>query len=177
VVTDLIPARPNTFEEVQTQIRDAIVQKRSSVAAQDHAKELVQKAQAAGGDLAKVAKSMGLEVKTSNEIDRAGNIDGIGSASYVSEGFGKPDGTVFGPIGTSDGATVVSKVILHIAPDLSKLPEQRATIRDEIKSQKARDRNAIFESGVKEALTKQGKVKIHQDVFNRLLAGYASGRG
>jgi peptidyl-prolyl cis-trans isomerase D len=177
VVTDVIPARPNTFEEVQTQIRDAIVQNRSTVAVQTHAKELVEKAKAAGGDLAKAAKSMGLEVKTSSEFDRAGTIDGLGNASYVSEGFDKADGTVFGPIGVSDGATVVSKVVSHVEPDMSKLPEQRATIRDEIKSQKARDRNALFESGVKETLTKQGKVKIHQDVFNRLLQSYVSGRG
>ena len=177
VVTDVIPSRPSTFEEVQSQVRDAIVQSRSSVAVQNHAKELLQKAQAAGGDLAKAAKSMGLEVKTSSEIDRAGNIDGVGSASYVSDGFTKPDGSVFGPIGTPDGATMVSKVIAHVAPDLSKLPEQRAILRDEIKSQKAKDRNALFEVGVKDALTKQGKIKIHQDVFNRLLSSYLPGRG
>ena len=177
VVTDIIPARPNTFEEVQSQIKDAIVQKRASMAVQDHAKDLVQKAQAAGGDLAKIAKSMGLEVKTSNEFDLNGTIDGIGSASYVSAGFAKPDGTIFGPFGASDGSTVVAKVVAHIPADMSKLPEQRATVRDEIKSQRARDRNSLFESGVKEALTKSGKIKIHQDVFNRLLANYAPSRG
>jgi hypothetical protein len=128
-----------------------------------------------GGDLAKAAKSMGLEVKTSNEIDRAGNIDGLGSAGYVVEGFSRPDGTVFGPIGTPDGGTVVAKVIAHIHPDVSKLPEQRATIRDEIKSQKARERNSLFEAGVKDALTKQGKIKIHPDVLSRLIANYRAG--
>jgi peptidyl-prolyl cis-trans isomerase D len=177
VVTDVIPARPSTFEEVQTQIRDAIVQNRSTVAVQTHSKELVEKAKAAGGDLAKAAKAMGLEVKTSKEFDRAGTIDGLGTANYVSEGFTRPDGTVFGPFGTPDGATVVAKVVGHVEPDLSKLPEQRATVRDEIKSQKAKDRNMLFETGVKDALTKQGKVKIHQDVFSRLMAGYATGRG
>jgi len=177
LVTDIVPARPNTFEEVQAQIRSEIVQKRASIAQQEHAKELVEKARAAGGDLAKAAKAMGLEVKTSNEFDRAGNIEGLAGASYVADGFSKPDGSIYGPIGTPDGAQVVSKVIAHIAPDLSKLPEQRATIRDEIKTQKAKDRNTLFEAGVKEALTKQGKIKIHQDVFNRLLLSYAPGRG
>ncbi len=128
-----------------------------------------------GGDLAKAAKAMGLEVKTSNEVDRAGNIDGLGSASSVLEGFSKPDGTVFGPLGTSDGAPVVCKVIAHILPDLSELPAQRATIRDDIKSQRARERNSLFEAGVKDALVKQGKIKIHPDVLNRLIAGYRAG--
>ena len=48
-----------------------MVQNRSTAAVQKHAKELIEKAKAMGGDLAKAAKSMGLEVKTSDEFDRA----------------------------------------------------------------------------------------------------------
>jgi peptidyl-prolyl cis-trans isomerase D len=171
LVTDVIAPRPQTFEEVQSKIRDAIAQNRLTVAVQNHAKELVEKARSMGGDLAKAAKAMGLEVKTSAEIDRSSTVPGLGAATYVQEGFSRPDGTVFGPISTPDG-TVVAKVIAHVDPDLSKLPEQRVALRDEIKSQKARDRNSLFEAGLREALVKQGKIKIHQDVINRLLASY-----
>ena len=171
LVTDVVPSQPQTFEEVQNQIRDAIVQNRLAVAVQNHARELVEKAKSMGGDLAKAAKTMGLEVKTSGEIDRSGTVEGLGSAAYVQEGFSRPDGTVFGPISTPD-ATVAAKVLQHVDPDLSKLPEQRVALRDEIKSQKARDRNSLFETGLRDALVKQGKIKIHQDVINRLLASY-----
>jgi peptidyl-prolyl cis-trans isomerase D len=174
LATDVTPARPSTFEEVQSQIRDTITQNRLAQALQDHARELAQKAVSMGGDLAKAAKSMGLEVKTSGEFARADNIEGLGSASYVQEGFSRPDGAVFGPIGMTDG-TVVTKVIQHIEPDLSKLPEERTAIRDEIKIRKARDRNALFEAGVRDALIKQGKIKIHQDVINRLVGSYGAG--
>ena len=172
VVNDVIPAHPSSFEEVQSQIRDLMVQNRSTSAVQKHANELIEKTKAMGGDLAKAAKSMGLEVKTSADFDRAGNIEGIGIASYVSEGFSKPDGTVFGPVGTPDGGTIVAKVISHGGADLSQLAAQRSTIRDEIKSQRARERNTLFESGVKDALIKQGKIKIHQDVITRLIGNY-----
>jgi peptidyl-prolyl cis-trans isomerase D len=171
LVTDAIPPRPQTFEEVQNQIRDTITQNRLAMVVQDHARELVEKAKSMGGDLAKAAKTMGLEVKTSGEIDRSGSVEGLGSANYVQEGFARPDGTVFGPISTPDG-TVAAKVIKHVDPDLSKLTEQRATLLEELKSQKARDRNSLFEVGVRDALVKQGKIKIHQDVINRLLASY-----
>jgi peptidyl-prolyl cis-trans isomerase D len=171
LVTDVTPPRPQAFEEVQNQIRDTMTQGRLTTVEQNHAKELAEKAKAMGGDLAKAAKAMGLDVKTSGEIDRSGSVEGLGSASYIQEGFMRPDGTVFGPISTPD-ATVVAKVIQHVDPDMSKLPEQRATLRDEIKSQKARDRNSLFEAGLREALVKQGKIKIHQDVINRLLASY-----
>ena len=174
IVNDAIPAHPSSFEEVQGQIRDAIVQNRAIAAVQKHANELIEKAKAMGGDLSKAAKSMGLETKTSNEVDRAGNIEGIGMASYVSEGFNKPDGTVFGPVGVPDGGTIVAKVISHGGADLSQLAAQRNVIRDEIKSERARERNTLFESGVKDMLIKEGKIKIHQDVINRLIGNYRS---
>ena len=123
VVNDVIPAHPSSFEEVQNQIRDEIVHNRSVAAVQKHANELLEKAKAMGGDLAKAAKSMGLDTKTSNDFDRAGNIEGIGMASYVSEGFSRPDGTVFGPMSVPDGGTIVAKVISHSGADLSQLPE------------------------------------------------------
>ena len=174
IVNDVIPAHPSALEEVQGQIRDLMVQNRATAAVQRHANELIEKARAMGGDLTKAAKSMGLDTKTSNEFDRAGNIEGIGIASYVSEGFAKPDGSIFGPVGVPDGGTIVSKVIAHSGADLAQLAAQRATIRDEIKSQRARERNTLFETGVKDMLIKEGKIKIHQDVINRLIGSYRS---
>lgn len=171
VVVNVIPPRPSTFEEVQTKVKDAIVEKRLTVTVQKHATELAQKAIEMGGDLAKAAKSMGLDVKTSEEFTRAGTVEGLGPASYVVDAFSRPDGAVFGPVG-GGGSTVVAKVLAHVQPDLSKLPEQRAQIRDEIKGQKGRDRNTMFDAGLRDTLVKQGKIKYHKDVIDRLLANY-----
>ena len=168
------PAHPSAFEEVQSKIHDEVVASRSDTATRTHASELLEKARAMGGDLAKAAKSMGLETKTSNEVDRAGNIEGIGTASYLSEAFTKPDGTIIGPMGVPDGGTIVAKVISHGSADMSQLPAQRSVIRDEIKSQRANERNRLFESGVKDMLIKEGKIKIHQEVINRLIGNYRS---
>jgi hypothetical protein len=55
---------------------------------------------------------------------------------------------------------------------MTKVAEQRTTIRDELKGQKGRDREMMFESSLREALIKQGKIKIHQDVINRLITQY-----
>jgi len=170
VVTDVIPPRPQTFDEAKDKVKDTIAQNKSSAAVQKHAQELMDKAKSMG-DLQKAAKSMGLEAKTSEEFNRAGTVEGLGSASYVQEAFGLADGSVFGPVSTTD-ATVVGRVMQHIQPDLSKLPEQRVAIRDELKSQKGRDRNALFQEGLREALVKQGKIKYHQDVIKRLMSSY-----
>lgn len=171
VVTDVMPARQATFAEVESKVRDNIVNEKANIAVQNHARELVEKAKSMGGDLAKAAKSMGLDVKTSSDFTRNGAVEGLGSATYMAEGFRVPDGSVIGPIPTPDGP-VVAKVVSHVPADMSKLPEQRVAIRDELKTQKARDREAMFEAGLREALVKQGKIKIHKDVIDRLIASY-----
>jgi len=171
-VDEIVPPRPSTLQEVESQIKETISGRRAETVLRKHADELVAKTKEMGGDLAKAAKSMGLEVKTSADVDRNGNIDGLGPASYISEGFGKPDGTLIPAVTTPDRGTVIAKVVSHVDADMAGLAAERPTIRDEIKSQRARDRNMLFESGVKDALIKSGKIKIHQDVINRLLASY-----
>ncbi|MGD0045581.1 MAG: peptidylprolyl isomerase [Bryobacteraceae bacterium] len=171
VVTGVTPSRPNTLAEVEDQVRAKIVESRLAAAVQAHAKELADKAKANGGDLEAAAKSMGLEVKISQEFNRSGAVEGVGPASYVQKGFSLPDGAVFGPVGTPSGS-IVAKVIAHAPVDMSQLPQMRNALRDEIKSQRARDRNTLFETGVREELRRQGKLKYHQDVINRLVAQY-----
>ncbi len=171
VVQDVLPPRPSTFAEVQNSVRDTMVAQRSAGAVSKHAQELLDKAKSMGGDLAKAAKSMGLDVKTSDEVTRNGAVEGLGSASYLQQGFGMPDGSVFGPVATPD-STVVAKVIGHSQADMSKMAAERVKIRDEIKTRKARDREGLFEAGLRDTLIKQGKIKIHQEVINRLIAQY-----
>ncbi len=174
VVADVIPAHPSTFAEVENQIRDTMSSSRSQAAIMRHAQELMEKASSMGGDLAKAAKAMGLEVKTTPEFARTGSIEGVGSASYFGAAFDRPDGAIFGPATTSEGVTVVGKVVSHTAADMSQLAAQRAAIRDEIKGQRARDRSTLFEAGVREALIKSGKIKIHKEVIDRLVASYTT---
>jgi peptidyl-prolyl cis-trans isomerase D len=171
VVTDVIPPRPSTFEEVQSQIKDSMVRTRGTQAVQKHAQELVDKTKAMGGDLEKAAKSLGLTVKTTGEIERTGTVEGLASVNYLNEGFLKPPGTVFGPVNMPDGS-LVAKVIERVPPDMSKLAAERDKIRDDLKGQKARDRASLFEAGLRDVLTKQGTIKVHQNVINNLIQQY-----
>jgi peptidyl-prolyl cis-trans isomerase D len=172
-VTAIVPARPSTLDEVKDKVRDAMIQNRLTVRVQEQSKALADKAKAMGGDLEKAAKEMKFEVKTTDAFMRSDSVPGFGSANYVGPAFSSPDGSIVGPILMPDG-TVVVKVVEHVEPDVSKLPAERATIRDQIKSQKAQQREQLFQAGLKERLIKEGKIKIHQDVINRLIAGYRS---
>ena len=115
---------------------------------------------------------MGLEEKTSDAVDRAGAIEGLGSAGMLPDAFVKPAGSIIGPNSIAADSKVVCKVVEKIPADLSGLASQRLAIRDQIKNQKGQARNSLFEEGVRDALTKEGKIKVHQDVVDRLLASY-----
>jgi len=172
-VTAIVPPRPSTFDEVKDKIRDSMIQSRLTLKVRDTAKELADKAKAMGGDLEKAAQSMKLEVKTTDGFTRNDSPAGFGSANYIAPAFSSPNNTIVGPVMMPDG-TVVAKVVEHIAADPSHMAADRVSIRDQIKTQKAKQRDQLFEAGLKERLIQEGKIKIHQDVINRLIAGYRS---
>jgi peptidyl-prolyl cis-trans isomerase D len=169
-----VPPHPSAFEEVQSKVHDALVAEKLNKLVDQKATQLADKAKANGGDLEAAAKSMGLEVKTSDAVDRAGAIEGLGSASTLPDAFSKPVGSIIGPNGLSADSKVVCKVVEKVPADLSGLASQRIAIRDQLKSEKSRARNALFEEGIREALTKDGTIKVHQDVIDRFLASYRS---
>lgn len=171
VVTNVTPAHPASFDEAKPQIRQTLQSQGLEVILTEKSSDLIAKTKENGGDFAKAAKSMGLEVKTTPDFDRQGAVEGVGSATSLPDAFSKPVGSVFGPV-NSQGNRVVGKVISRTEPNMSDLAAQSASIRDEIKSRRARERNSIFEDGVRQKLLKDGKIKVHQDVINRLVASY-----
>jgi peptidyl-prolyl cis-trans isomerase D len=174
VCTGDTPAHPAGFEEVESKVRDALIKDKLAKLVDQKATALVDKAHANGGDLEAAAKSMGLEAKTSDAVDRAGAIEGLGSAGMFPDAFSKPVGSIIGPNGLTADTKVVCKVVEKIPADLSGLEGQRAAIRGQIRGQKEQSGSSLFEEGVREALTKEGKIKVHQDVIDRLIAGYSS---
>lgn len=170
-VTNMVAAHPSSFEEAQPEIRKSLISQGMEVLLTRKASDLLAKTKELGGDLDKAAKSMGLEVKNSTDFDRQSAVEGVGSASLLPDAFTKPVGTVFGPI-TAQGNRVIAKVTARTPPDMSKFATTSASIRDEIKSKRARERNAIFEDGVRQRLTQEGKIKTNQDAITRVIQSY-----
>ena len=187
-VTDYQPAHQASLDEAKADVRNKASQDKLQEILSKKAAELFAKAQAMGGDLAKAAKEMGVEVKTSPDVDRSAAIEGVGSASSLPDAFTKPVGTLIGPVAVP-GGRVIAKIDAQVPADLSQLPVQTATIREQLKQQKIKDRTAIFEVGLKKALEADCSVwgwltsrwrggcpvlKVHQDVLTRLIQTYTS---
>jgi peptidyl-prolyl cis-trans isomerase D len=170
-VTDFQAPHQATFDEAKNDLRNKVSQEKLQKILAQKAQELFSKAQTDGGDLAKAAKAMGIDVKTSGDLDRNGNIEGVGAVSTLPDAFSKPINSVIGPV-SEGGNEVVAKIVAKTPADMSKLASQQASIRDELKQQKARDRIQLFENGLRKRLEQEGKLKVHQDVLSRIIQNY-----
>jgi peptidyl-prolyl cis-trans isomerase D len=171
-LTTIVPPKPTPFEEVKDKIKEAMINFRLTAKVRDKANEVIQKAKATG-NLEQAAKDLGFKVENTEGFLRTDTVMGFGSANYVAQGFASPAGTILGPILMPD-STVAVKVLEHVPADMSKFATERPAIRDQIKSQKAGDRDTLFRAGLKDRLIQQGKIKVHQDAINKLIAGYRS---
>ncbi len=171
VVTNLTPAHLGTLDEVKTEVKDKAQQAKLQKTVAAKAAELVSKTQSMGGDLEKAAKSMAITVKTSVDVSRQDPIETVGTANNVPDLFTKPVGTVLGPDSVSTGQ-LVAKIIAITPADAAGLVVQRSKIMDDLKQQKIRDRVTFFQQGLRDSLTASGKLKIHQDVIDQILASY-----
>ncbi len=170
-VTDVQPSRQASFEEAMTDVKNRAGKEKLDKLIAEKAKELASKTQAMGGDLEKAAKSMNIEVKTSADVDRQGAIESLGTASTIPDAFAKPVGTIIGPINVPSGQAVI-KVVSKTPADMLALPLMSNGIRDELKQAKQRDRAQLFQDGLRSRLTADKKLKIHQDVINRIVQSY-----
>jgi peptidyl-prolyl cis-trans isomerase D len=170
LLTNIIPSHPAEFADVETQVRNAVMQETSLRIVNDKAKQAAEMLKA-NGDVAAAAKKLGGEVKTTDEFTRGGAAEGLGPGVQLAEGFDKAVGGIFGPL-TVGGQTIVAKVVAKVDADMSKLPEQREAILRQLKSQKSQERGQLFQDGIVNKLTQEGKIKIHKDVMSRLVARY-----
>jgi peptidyl-prolyl cis-trans isomerase D len=169
VVTAFTPGRQAELAEAEPSVRAAITRLKVSDAGHNAAAELMAKAKAAGGDLQKAAKEMGLEVKTTQAFGPDGAADGIGPASQLTPAFDQPVGTLFGPI-LIDGKNFVCKLVEKAPADMAAFEAQKADIQESIKQRKGREQMELFVDSVRSALIRDGKIKIHQQVFDRVTA-------
>jgi peptidyl-prolyl cis-trans isomerase D len=170
VLTDRTPARAAEFNEVESQVRDAVISDKSTLVSLDRAKEAAEKLKA-GADIKQLAKSMSLEATESSEVGRNDSVEGLGSAMQIEDVFSKPVGGVIGPV-SIQGRQVVAKVTARIQPDPVKMAAERERTVEQIKIRKSRQEVALIMDSIRSKLEADGMLKIHRDVEKRVLASF-----
>jgi peptidyl-prolyl cis-trans isomerase D len=172
-VTAVNPPHPAEFAEAEARVRVRYDQEKGVIAAAEKSKKAAEIAKANGGDLKAAAKAVGLEAKLSTPFNRSGAVEGLGDARYLGDSFDKPVGTVIGPLNAGT-QTVLVKIVERATPDMSKMGQERETIVMQLKRKKSNERAELLRDSVVNYLSQKGKVKIHQDVMERLQARYRS---
>jgi hypothetical protein len=171
VVTDIIPAHQADFSEAMADARNKAKEEKLDKIVADKLAELSKKTTELNGDLEKAAKGLGLEVKTSAEVDRNTAIEGLGTPSTFPDAMTKPAGSVIGPVTTAGGKAML-KVLERIPANGALIAAQTAAIRTELKQAKQRDRATLFQDGLRQRLQAEGKLKIKQDAIDRIIASF-----
>lgn len=171
VVTQVNPPRVLPFSEVERQVREALIAQKSNEAVQQEAKQATDMLASNGGDIEAVAKSFGLEVRTSEPFNRNGSVAATMAASFFGDIFSKPIGATVGPV-NAGGLTVVVKLVGRIEPDMRDLERQRDSLAKNLKDKKLSERRALFTDSIVNQLSKEGNIKFHKDVVDRLISRY-----
>lgn len=163
-VTGRQDARVPSLDEVRTQVRQDVVQKKAVDTARDKAAGAV--AQLRGKDFAAAAKAAGVESTTTDFIGRGSPIGTIGTSPAVdTAAFSLDVGSVSEPITTDSGAVVI-KVLERTSITPEDLAKDRASVRQELVNQR---KNQFFSAYMAKARAKM-RIDVNQAAVAQLFA-------
>jgi peptidyl-prolyl cis-trans isomerase D len=165
-VKDIQSAHQATLAEVHDQALADYQKEQSVNLAHSRAEELSKRVKS-GEDFDKAAKDLGIAVKTSDSVARAGSIPDIGSARQISDAFNMSVGQVSGAE-QSDTNWYVFKVIDHQAPNPADLAAQHADIERQLLQQKQSAAFEAFRKSLIDRLTKEGKLTMNSQQVDRI---------
>ena len=163
-VTGKQPASDPPLEAVKDKVRLDVVKKKAVETARQKAAALA--AQLKTGDFNAVAKSAGLEVKTTDLIARGAPIPDAGvSPAIDAAAFALPAGAVSDPIVTETGAVVV-KVLEHPAISPADMAKGLESVRADLLAER---RNQFFSAYMAKARERM-QINVNQQLVNQMFA-------
>jgi peptidyl-prolyl cis-trans isomerase D len=168
-LAQIIPAHAAGLDEVRAQVEQDYRNDQSKTLADQKAKEFADKAKT--GDFQKVAKSLGLAVKESNDFTRQDTVDNLISATELADAFSLSPGQTSGVV-TAGVNQIVFRVVSHTPADESTVGAQQDQLRQQLLDQKRALAYEIYRKNLKRELIRQGKLKINQDALKQLVSSY-----
>ncbi len=169
-VTGVSAAHAPTFADWKSHVLDDYRSEQlPSLLAQKTA-ELAAKAKAEN-DLAKAAKEMGAQVKTSDEVKEADQVPDIGALGQVApQLFDLAPGAISGPINA--GRTgVVARLVDKQEPTAAEIQQSFDQMRDQMLEQRRNDAFQVFASDVINSYKKRKLVQINAKPQSPMMPG------
>jgi peptidyl-prolyl cis-trans isomerase D len=160
-VKEIQPAHQGTLEEVRARVVSDIQKEKAAQVAQAKADDLAKRVKS-GEKFDAAAKALGLEPKSSDPINRAGSIPGVGSGKQLSAAFDMKSGDVSTPmvLGTS---RVVYQVVDKSKVDPADYDKQQKELSEAVVQSKRAVAFDAFRVGLEARLKKEGKIKTYPE--------------
>jgi parvulin-like peptidyl-prolyl isomerase len=134
--------------------------------ARQRASDLAKRAQS-GEDFAKTSKSLGLEMKTSDEVARDGSITGAGSVKQYPGAFSLAVGKTGDPVFLGSD-WVVYRVADHQQPNQADFDKQKKDIETQLLDAKRQLAFESFKSALEAQMKREGKLNYNADAMKQL---------
>jgi len=165
-VKEIQPAHPALLTEVRDKVVADYQHEKAVELAKSRAVELARQAKG-GEDLAKAAKALGFDAKTSDFFSRSDSVNDVGTASQIASAFDQSDGQPSDA--TFLGANwVVYRVLEHQRPNPDDLAKQRPDISQQLLESRRTMAFEAFRSALDKKMKQEGKLKINADNLKRL---------
>ncbi len=165
-VTQVLPAHQGAFQEVRDRVATDYRHDKALEQAKTEAAELAKRAEG-NGNLAAAAKSLGLEMKSSDAFARDGDVSGVGSAKQFLAAFNQPVGKVAPPIDLGTN-WLVYRVTDHQQPNQEDLAKQQKDIEQQLLDEKRDLAFRSFREALEAQLKSEGKVVYNNEVVQQL---------
>jgi len=163
---EIQPAHPGTLAEVRERVATDYRREKATELAKVRAEELARRAQQSSS-FAQAAKTVGLDVKTSQPFALNGSVPDVGSAQQLLGAFTAPINTVRAPV-LVGARWCVYRLVDREEPKLEELAKQRAEIEASVLQTKRQMAYEAFRGALEQRLTREGRLHINQDNLKRL---------
>lgn len=161
-VEDVKPPHAPTFDEYKAHLIDDFRQQQLPVLLARKINELADKAHAEG-NLNQAAKEVGATVKTSDLVDRTGQVPDIGQlASVAPDVFNLNAGQISKAINTGRSGVVV-KIDDKQEPSSAEIAQHFDTTREQLLSERREQLFAVFVTNLTDRYEKQGLIRINKN--------------
>ncbi len=167
-VKDIQAAHQGTLAEVRDKVLADYRRDNSVQLARTKAEDLAKRAKT-GEPLAKAAKALGAETKTSAPFARVGQVSDLGAASQFNAAFNMNVDQVSAAVPIAAN-WVVYRIVTHDTPKMEELLLQRAQLQQQLLQTKQQAAYEAFKTALQDRLKSEGKIVI--DATNlKLLTG------
>jgi peptidyl-prolyl cis-trans isomerase D len=166
-VTEIQPPQTPTFEQVKANVEQQFKGQRAQSLLAQKTQELADRAHSEH-DLSKVAKEAGATMKTSDLVSSTSQVPDLGAMSgAASVAFGMKVGEISGPLQAGPNGAVL-KVLEVEVPTEAQVKQGWDKAKETLLGQKRVEFENLYVDNLRNALEKQGTIKINKKEMERV---------